>query len=481
MGILRVCFLRFTLFILCCLCIQSNANWILENNKDGCSFIYQLTEQSNGARAPVLVWLGSPSASPQVSAIIKSNSRPMPMPSIWNSFVHVMYITDCRHSNESDVEHVVRISRTVINWHIKYETKVNGIYISGDQYSTKPELGIYAASVAEHLLAVHYPVKGIWISNWGMKLQPIQGIQALPWGKFVSPLHALLTGGSSADLRFKLQQAQKCVCSASLSGVQLLLGDAHFQYVRRSTATSADEMFEYMLSHVVTHDACYPVGSTLDQLLVRISGDSTDGQTVDLTHAILPTVSMSDKQPFTTVCATSQTGDVNTEDELARLMRLNKSIHILLTTYTYASAKPPFCSFYNGIYEADALEFRSSASQSSDVNSLFGRFNAVALNAIVELTSSSAAGSSVHHEMLSVGVMQDSGAPSDNRNPVESQGARLVWLQLDSRNRRLNLTNFDCRYCLSESSALDVLQRFIASDDEEDDDKDGGDAGDLYL
>jgi hypothetical protein len=307
----------------------------------------------------------------------------------------------------------------------------------------------------------------------GSALRYRPSAQFVPFKSFESiPGHV----GSLANPNvYKLDRiAQPVTCNNLFAGVELWLHDLHLRYVREPDGegedAAASEMYEYTLSTISTFAKCYrsvadwrsdpeePLWNTVAETeeesgvikqdiypTLPYSVAETEEESGVIKQDIYPTLpySMAVRNPFPS-CQLPGESDQS--------MSIGALLEGGLTVVTYSTIRKSaraICSFYIGIFEADALQWSTDSTSTEELR----LFDAGSLVDVVE-----DAGGSTTVDMVTVGQVQDGGS-----NP---QGGRLVWSHFDSSSGGLQRDEAAPFVSVSKHTAVDILKRLLEGSDE---------------
>jgi hypothetical protein len=390
-----------------------------------CDHIFRSSQRETARYAqedPIVVWLGRPS----MSLHVEGKYGPLPMPSVWVSFVNVLYVTKCDGNavDGDDNGYVSLLTEFMLQWlGIYHQYHLRDLYLAGDEDDLQG--GKYLLSTAA-LWSKHpqLHLKGLLLGN---------------------PSHAPIISRHFGHRSFETvnnltswsidRARQNIICNSRYAQVDFVMNDYQFHYTPietspSSAAAAVEGMHEYQLSSISSYEKCFHSPEEWESNSSPLSKLPYD--------TLYPTLTQSNTSSSVYLqCLPSQSSSHQFTSTLLEQL-LAESLTIVLYSSIYKSSQA-ICSFYIGIYPADAIEYRpenpspdptaTSASRSgSDVHRKIEAFNQATL---LPYESAWLTATSQHRQSEPKAMIQD-GLETLSAGTTLGGGG-LVWIQLDSR------------------------------------------------
>ena len=326
------------------------------------------------------------------------------MPSVWVSFVNILYISDCEQWSGAQLTEFLQL------WFMQpdFEGMMSrDLYLAGNLEDEQG--GKYLFEIARILQQV-YQIAGIVAAN--SKHTPVMRFTAH---------RSFETNNNMTDWTVN-RARQDITCNGYFSEVEFLMHDVHLHYrPKRDIPSSVDARhahFEYELAVASTPDLCYsdmdvfetewstrqlPRGTTTHPRLQSTTegggnknnvtelfpmcGDDHDSNGTDTTSG---DGSSGRTSPRPTADGKSAALDPSLPEWLTNLLESN--VKIVLYNYLQKSSQA-ICNFYIGIYESDSSKFHISDDKlhrSAPVNRMLEQFNHATLEEMSAVWTSGA-------------------------------------------------------------------------------------------
>ena len=396
-------------FLLCC---TNSSVW--EQHRIGSyTYIFRQSKREVSRQQqfdPMLIWIGSASNALQVSY----THGPVPLPTIWSSFVNVLYVTKCDSQATPFTEQFLAFYASWLLSHESYSSR--DIFLMANMRDE--DGGVHILDIA-HAMQSQYSLRSVILVD-----PPFT-----PTGIFVSH-RSFESGNGMGD--YSIQRVQQPVtCNAYFSEVSFMMNDVTFHYVPQQPDSTSLEMFEYHLASISTYDRCFQSADDFASEWLQRSLPS-HGQ-VFAALASSPDISIfpkcNDERPEPSLFAVNEL--------------LQENVTVLSYKQIYHSSQL-ICSFYISIYEAEAL-------------SLSHRIDSGTTQYFDHATLQKMDFSTKHKSNLPLGLVQDS---IEGSLGADSTG-RFVWMQFDSRASITTKTSQDYEYHLTKPTAVDILRRLV--------------------
>lgn len=221
--------------------------WYIDNLA-GCSYIYGQSGRERSRqdqRSPLLIWLGGPSESLQVS----SKYGRLPLISLWRSYVNVIYITNCRDSSQQDI---MKTGYFLDQWIAVASDERNkrAIYISGIERLLANRKSFLVA-VAKDMLSRGHIVEGLFIGK----------PHFTPSLRFFG--HRPFETGNKMNEYVISRAFNPVTCNSWHSQIEFVMNDLILYYTPEPVGQESDypgdlkDMYDYKLSSVSSYDTCY--------------------------------------------------------------------------------------------------------------------------------------------------------------------------------------------------------------------------------
>ena len=335
-------------------------------------------------------------------------SGPLPMPTVWVSFVNVLYISDC------DVWSGTAVAQFMQKWMNKHEDetiKDRDIYLAGNLDDERG--GKFLFSVASAMTKV-YNVAGVVAAN--SKHTPIMRFGAH---------RSFETLNKMTDYTIN-RARQDIICNGFYSGVDFIMNDVLLHYIPKDDSTiypsDRNANFEYKLDFASSGGMCYNDIDEFDK--VWSSRQLPHGFSTN------PQVKSSDlSAEYNESCESSMSKNNEDGNEIVDaqlfadiiLKLLENNVKIVLYNYVQKSSNA-ICNFYIGIYESDSSYYRVFDSYNSSVLRTIKNFNDATLDEMDAVWSSHTSSSGSTIAWLQDGLYKS----------INEEGG-IVWIQLDDR------------------------------------------------
>lgn len=415
----------------------------------------------------IIIWLGKPS----LSLHIEGKYGPLPLPTIWKSFVNILYINKCiikeNYKENYKDSYIKQITLFILEWlNENNEYKDRNIYLAGNEEDKTG--GYYLLSVAKHWLSLYsnqINLKGILLGN---------------------PLHPPIISRHFGHRSFETinnmtywsidRAKQNIFCNSRYSQVDFVMNDCQFHYTTTNSNDNVNDnvndndikksingMYEYKLSSISTYDKCYADP-------IKFESDWSISKSLPYDN-VYPTLSYSNsKSPVYPKCLPKLTKEQDEAYDTLNIL-LSSSLSIVMYTSIYKSSQA-ICSFYIGMYNADGLYYRLDDTVSSSYPNASYRiqmFNQASLIPYESAwTSSSTQSYSIPKGMIQDGndiieVIENNDNDSNNDNGI-------VWIQLDSRyaptmGQLSNGKKVEYEELLNRVTAVNILSHLIGKHD----------------
>lgn len=476
-----------------------SGKWKSDGDDYACTHVFRhsMREDSRvGQEDPLFLWLGRPSKSLHVGGKYGN----IPMPTVWSHFVNVLYVSQCISSPEPSVygKAIASFLSEFVARHERFRHRK--VFLSGSM--DDPTGGAHILNAATEVLNNGFDLSGVVIGNPSFS----PSIQFFRHKSFEQ----------ANDMTFwSVDRArQPIVCNGLFSQVEFIMHDIHLKYTPAERSHEGDVLgsHEYQLSAVHTADRCYTkegsegsgggledfsrdwgrrplppyeeVHATLSQLLHNVKKDPFQS----------PCDSMAMPQPS---ASQKEDGPMGTSPPELTLL-LSKSVPIVMYSQLYQNPTA-LCSFYIGIFEADAMRYPISIhsppqatashrddesqenSSSTSTRTRNGKFEEVnhtdSLGLVLEAFSRAplevldTAYSSSSSQTDAIAHVQDGtfSRPQPSQSDLQTHTQRhegLVWIQIDSRYGTAGGSGRSPP--LSRALAVDILAFALGKDHRQD-------------
>lgn len=384
-----------------------------QNRLESCSYIFRQSKREVSRQQqfdPILIWIGSASNALQVSY----THGPVPLPTIWSSFVNVLYVTKCDSEATPFPQQFLAF---YASWLLAHEQYINrDVFLMANMRDR--DGGGHILEIAETFQSAH-PLRSVILID-----PPFT-----PTGIFVSH-RSFESGNGMGD--YSIQRVQQPItCNTYFSEVSLIMYDVTFHYSPQQPDSTNQEMFEYSLASISTYDKCF---------------NSVDDFAFEWLRQPIP--------PHGNIfAALASTADVdifpkcNDEKREPSLSAVHELLQRNITVLSYKQiyhSSQLICSFYISIYEAETL-------------SLSHRVHSRSMQHFDHATLQQMDFSTKHKSSLPLGLVQDSG----DRGLYTDRTGRFIWMQFDSRASITTKTSQDYEYHLTKPTAVEILKRLV--------------------
>lgn len=447
--------------------ISTNAfKWETSNANLDCTHVFRssIREDSRiGQHDPLFIWLGRPSTALHVGG----KHGPVPMPSVWTHFVNVLYVSDCVDATRGSYS--ATISTFLQEWMtINSKYKDRKLFLSGsmdDDFG-----GSNILHVAMEFLRLNFHLSGLVIGN--PTFTP----------SMIFFRHKSFEQSNNMTFWSVDRARQPIVCNGRFSQVEFWLHDLHLIYKpAQKLKTSLTGNVEYELSAVMSYDGCYS-GDSMSEF-ERVWGRTRPLPPHDEVYATMPQELRGNKvDPFDSTCDS----EVDYPPELGAL--LAAGIPLVLYSQIYQNSRAT-CSFYIGIFEADATRLPSLSSSVTNTSLSPKTTTNRSHHAILDVSEESVSNrffqtplermdTAFSYEGISadsIALIQDGTVfPTISRAGTCTRGSilagdrscghqGLVWIQIDDRygNSRKKSRGSSP---LSRATAVDILAHALGKD-----------------
>lgn len=411
------------------------SHWKRDSEIKVCDHIFRSSQRESARYAqedPIVVWLGRPS----MSLHVEGKYGPLPMPSVWVSFVNVLYVTRCHNGKEQsdgdgDNPHYISLlTEFMFQWlgaHPKYHLR--DLYLAGDEGDL--DGGRYLLETA-----------ALWLNHSELHLKGVL---------LGNPSHAPIISRHFGHRSFETvnnltswsidRARQNIFCNSRYAQVDFVMNDYQFHYTpipspspTPSSSVEVEGMYEYQLSTISAYEKCFHSPEEWES--------QSSPNSILPYDIVYPTLSHSHTtSPVYPRCLPSQSSSQQSTSSLLEQL-LTHSLTIVLYSSIYKSSQA-ICSFYIGIYAADGIEYRleDQFQQNSTGSSRVGygskadmqrRIEGFNHAALLPYESAWLTTTSHHRQSDPKGMIQD-GMETLSASTGMEGGGGLVWIQLDSR------------------------------------------------
>jgi hypothetical protein len=407
-----------------------SSQWQHETSLGVCEHLFRPSQRESARNSqvdPLVLWLGRPS----MSIHVEGKYGPIPMPSVWVSFVNVLYITKCPVDQENENHstgggtYSSLLTEFLSKWlelNSKYQQR--DIYLAGDEDDVTG--GSYLLTVAmKWKQTASFSLKGLLLGN---------------------PSHVAMISRHYGHRSFETlnnmtswsmnRARQTITCNSHFSQVDFVMNDIQLHYTPVASSSSSapdgvEGMHEYELSTVSSYGRCY---SSPEEWEADWLSTSATSPSPHLYESIYPTLTHTgDTDPVYPPCSPHLTSpQQSVQDQLTTLLS-DPAFTVVMYSSLYKSSEA-ICSFYIGIYTADGVQYRPPPSSSSPADELFSQrikeFNEATLLPYESAWTIASSSSKGRRESEPKGVIQDG---IDSSGTGSGGGGGLVWIQFDHR------------------------------------------------
>jgi hypothetical protein len=311
--------------------------WETSDERLQCTHVFRrsIREDSRiGQTDPLFIWLGKPSKALHVGG----RHGPIPMPSVWAHFVNMLYISDCQHSDS--MPFATAVSIFLQQWMtVNPLYKDRKLFLSGAMDDTSGGSEILA--IAQDMIKLDFPLSGLVIGNPTFT----------PSVMFFR--HKSFEQSNNMTFWSVDRARQPIVCNGKFTQVEFWLHDLHLMYTPSEPLESLmSGSVEYKLSAINSFDRCY-TGDRLSEF-ERVWGGSRPLPPHEEVYPTFPHEIRGEKvDPFTRACDSDYLQDSNGGYPPGLRALVAAGIPLVLYSQLYQNPKA-ICSFYIGIFEADA-------------------------------------------------------------------------------------------------------------------------------
>jgi hypothetical protein len=345
-----------------CLCVNvfataTSSQWQHETKLGICEHLFRSSQRESARHSqedPLVIWLGRPS----MAIHVEGKYGPIPMPSVWVSFVNVLYITKCperynrAESDDTTSSYSSRVTKFLTKWFVfnpQYQQR--DLYLAGDEddHTGGKNLLLLAMKWKEETIKNEFHLRGLLLGN----PSHVSVISRHFGHRSFETLNNLTS--------WSMNRVQQIItCNSHFSQVDFVMNDFQFHYtplVHSSTSSSipsVEGMHEYELSTISSYGHCFssPEEWGTDWQLSSSSSQS-------LYDSVYPTLSHADttSSPVYPPCFPPlTTAQTTTQSQLSFLLS-DPSFTVIMYSSLYKSSQA-ICSFYIGIYPADGVAYR---------------------------------------------------------------------------------------------------------------------------
>jgi hypothetical protein len=339
------------------------SQWQKDSEIGLCDHIFRASQRESARYAqedPIVLWLGRPS----MSLHVEGKYGPLPMPSVWVSFVNVLYVTSC-HNHDGKVEksrsdpgdnYSSRITEFMTQWlQMNPRYQLRDLYLAGDEDDLTG--GKYLLSTAV-----------LWSDR---EKHPELHLKGLLLG---NPSNAPMISRHFGHRSFETvngltswsmdRARQNIICNSRYAQVDFVMNDIQLHYTpiptsspssSPSSSSPSEGMHEYQLSSISAYEKCFQSPEEWEEH----SSSPGSGSAVSLLpyDIVYPTLDHPhSSSPVFPACFPPQSFQQQATSTLLEKL-LARSLTILLYSSLYKSSEA-ICSFYIGIYAADGVSVR---------------------------------------------------------------------------------------------------------------------------
>ena len=367
--------------------VSSSVRWDADTlgDESQCSGIFRPSQRElsrKDQQDPLVVWVGNPSS----ALHLDGKHGPIPIPTIWGRFVNILYVTQCstapsldHHSSNHD-DTVTVFVQYLKEWQLEHlHLQGRPLFLAGNALDSG--IGRKVLLIAKRLVIHKAKVAGVAVAN----------VAYTPTQKFFG--HRSFETGNSMTFWTIDRAKQNIVCNGWFSKVEFQMYDIRLTYSPTTSMYAANNhpspaepvhSVEYQLSTISTYDACYnayhfPSFKAFERDWT--AADMTPVQQLPTTSNLstagtLPALPLSKKrlckvgndhlfepwmsEPAEAFVACNETAescaDSSTEHRCLIEWLLQAGVTVLGYSMLYSSSRAT-CSFYIGIYEADAVTY----------------------------------------------------------------------------------------------------------------------------